>query len=361
MQALELVVGGGIVLAVLFDIFQTVVLPRPTPAVFRPSSVIVGGLWLLTFRLALRLRDPGRRELVLGTFAPFAVVLLLVAWAVLLIGGYGIMLFVLRHGLQPVPDGFGATLYFSGVALFTIGFGDYVPSSGAARVIVLMEAGTGLGIIALVITFLFTLFGAYQRRETLVISLSARAGAPPSGLVLLETYARYAMVGDLAQVFAAWETWAAEVLDSHLSYPLLAFFRSTHDNQSWISALGAVLDAASLMVTTIEGGPAGPASLFKSVGAHLVADLGQYFRLDGNNDPYVEEDEFTVARERLLAAGYRLRDPAPSWAAFALVRSQYAGVLNAMARRWATPPALWVGDRSRLHHDPHKVAGRRQR
>lgn len=358
MQALELIAGSAIVLAVLFDVFQTVVLPRPTPAVFRPSAGIIGALWKLTFKLALRLHDPGRRELILGTFAPFVVVLLLVTWVVLLIGGYGLMLFALQQGLYPVPEDLGTTFYFSGVALFTLGFGDFVATGGAARVIVLMEAGTGLGIVALVITFLFTLFGAYQRRETLVISLSARAGAPPSGLVLLETYARFAMVTDLAQVFAAWETWAAEVLDSHLSYPLLAFFRSTHDSQSWISALGAVLDAASLMVTTIDGGPAGPANLFEKVGTHLVADLGQYFRLDGSDDPYVEEAEFTEARERLLKAGYRLHDRAASWASFAQVRSKYAGVLNDMARRWATPPALWIGDRSRLRAHPHKVGGR---
>ncbi|HEV7214584.1 MAG TPA: potassium channel family protein [Chloroflexota bacterium] len=358
MQALEVIVGAGIVLVVLFDVFQTVVLPRPTPAVFRPSSGIIGALWLLTFRLALRLRDSARRELVLGMFAPFIVVVLLVAWVVLLIGGYGLMLFALRSGLRPVPDGLDTTLYFSGVALLTLGFGDFVAVGGAARVIVLMEAGTGLGIVALVITFLFTLFGAYQRRETLIISLSARAGAPPSGLVLLETYARYAMVADLAQVFANWEAWAAEVLDSHLSYPLLAYFRSTHDSQSWISALGAVLDAACLVTTTIDGGPSGPAYLFKSVGIHLVADLGQYFRLDANDDTYVEESEFVAVRERLLSAGYRLENEARSWASFSRARAQYAGVLNAMARRWATPPALWIGDRSRLRPHPHKVGGR---
>ena len=351
MNIVDLVAGGAIVLVVLFDVFQTVVLPRPTPAVFRPSAGIIGLLWAMTHDLALRLRSPGRRELILGTFAPFIVVLLLVTWVVLLILGYGLVLFALHGDVHPVPENLGTALYFSGVSMVTLGFGDYVATGAAARIIVLLEAGNGLGIVALVITFLFTLFGAYQRRETLVISLSARAGAPPSGLVLLETYAKFGMVADLAHVFANWEAWSAEVLDSHLSYPLLAFFRSTHDNKSWISALGAVLDAAALILTVVEDGPRGPAYFLQSVGTHLVGDLGQHFRLDGQGDPYVEEAEFGSACERLAAAGYRLRDAATSWVAFAKLRGEYAGILNAMAKRWATPPALWVGDRSRLR--PH--------
>jgi hypothetical protein len=351
MELTEGAIGAVIVLAILFDVFQTVVLPRPTPAAFRPSSVVIATLWGMTCWLAQRTRDPGRRELLLGTFAPFVVVLLLVTWVVALVVGYGLVLHSLHGEIHPAAPDLGDALYFSGVSLLTIGFGDFVAMGGAARVVVLLEAGTGLGIVALVITFLFTLFGAYQRRETLVISLSARAGAPPSGVTLLELYAKYGLQADLGAVFAAWEAWSAEVLDSHLSYPLLAFFRSTHDNQSWISALGAVLDAGALVLTTIDGQPRGPAKFCQLVGTHLVQDLGQFFRLDGRGDPYFELEEFMAARERLLIAGYQLREAQASWHDFATLRSEYAGTLNAMARRWATPPALWIGDRSRLH--PH--------
>ncbi len=351
MEAFAFVAGLIIVLIVLFDVFQTVVLPRPTPATFRPSAVLIVAAWVATHWLAMRSRTAGRRELVLGTFAPFMVVILLVLWVVVLIFGYALMLYAFRGEIHPVPSGIGMAAYFSGTALLTLGFGDFVAGGGVTRVIVLAEAGTGLGIVALVITFLFTLFGAYQRREILVISLSARAGAPPSGVTLLETYAKFDMLGDLPQVFVNWEVWSAEVLDSHLSYPLLAFFRSTHDNQSWISALGAVLDAAALILTTVEDGPRGSAYLLQVVGTHLVGDLGQYFRLDGRHDPYVEEAEFVTAREQLQAAGFRLRDAATAWASFARLRSEYAGILNAMAKQWATPPALWIGDRSRIR--PH--------
>jgi len=279
------------------------------------------------------------------------VVVLLLIWVAGLIVGFGLMLYALVGEEHPVITDLGSAIYFSGVSLFTVGFGDIVPTGGPARIIALVEAATGLGVVALVITFLFTLFGAFQRREILVITLSARAGAPPSGVALLELFAKYQMPEELARVFTDWETWSAEVLDSHLSYPILAYFRSTHDSQSWISALGAVLDAATLLLTTTDDGPRGPALLAYRVGVHLVEDLAQYFRIAERGSPYVERAEYEEARQRLSAAGYRLRDVESAWAAFAKLREEYAGPLNAMARLWVTPPAQWIGDRSflRLH------------
>lgn len=351
MHLFEFVAGLALVAIILFDVFQSVVLPRPTPVIYRLSAGLVWGLWALCRRTALRLPSAGTREQLLGTFAPFVVVLLLLLWAAGLVVGYGLMLYALAGQIHPRPENLGTALYFSGTSMLTIGFGDLAPTGGLARAIVLVAAANGLAVVALVITFLFTLFGSFQRREILVITLSARAGAPPSGVTLLETYAKFAMLGDLPRVFADWEVWAAEVLDSHLSYPILAYFRSTHDNQSWISALGAVLDAATLILTTVEDGPRGPALLMHKVGTHLVEDLAQYFGLDGTQSAYVERDEYEMARERLGAAGFRLSDADPSWEAFSLRRATYAARLNSMARLWVTPPAQWIGDRSYMR--PH--------
>ena len=146
------------------------------------------------------------------------------------------------------------------------------------------------------------------------------------------------------------------MLESHLSYPILAFFRSTHDNQSWVSALGAVLDAATLTIlTTIEEVPRGPARVMRNVGAHLVEDLGQYFRFDGPAESYVEREEFDEACRELRRAGYRIGDPESAWQAFSKMRGEYAGPLNAMARQWLTPPAQWIGDRSVVSHSGRVV------
>lgn len=352
MRVVEFLVGLLVVVLVAFDVFQSVVLPRPTPVTFRLSAGLVWGLYSACRSIALRV-SAARRELLLGTFAPLSVVVLLLCWMAGLIVGYGLMLHSMAVQIKPPVDRFGSALYLASTSMLTIGFGDIVPVAGLPRFISVMAGATGLGLVAVVITFLFTLFGAFQRREILVIKLSARAGAPPSGVSLLETHALYGMLDLLDGVFSEWETWSAEVLDSHLSYPILAFFRSTHDNQSWISALGAVLDAATLVLTTVEGVPRGPAKLAHAVGVHLVEDLGQYFGLTDGKDAYVEREEFTEARERLEAAGFQLRDCAESWQHFARLRAEYAGVLNAMARRWVTPPALWIGDRSIIrHHNP---------
>src|SRR5204862_8097060 len=161
---------------------------------------------------------------------------------------------------------------------------------------------TGLVVVALTITFVFSLYAFFQRRELLVTTLDERAGgAPPSGVALLETHGALGMTGDLARIFSEWEIWAAEVLDSHLAYPLLCFFRSSHDNESWVSALGALLDAATLCLTTVEGCPEGRAKLLLAIGAHLVADVSQYFRIAHEHGLIVDPSEFDAAPSRPAA------------------------------------------------------------
>jgi hypothetical protein len=317
--------------------------------------MLVAFLFRTTRRLALRF--PGHREQFLGVFAPYSAAALLVYWAMGLILGYGIILHSLRSQISP-PVSFGSALYFSAVSLLTVGFGDIIPVGGLARLVVTIEAATGLSLIALMITFLFSLFGEFQRREVSVVTLSAYAGAPPSGLTLLQAYASDGMVADLPRLFANWELWSANVLESHLSYPILAFFRSTHDNQSWVSALGAMLDAATLVLTTLEGVPRGPARGMRNVGVHLVEDLAQYFHLDDQDETYVEQAEFNEAHGQLRLAGFQVVEAQLAWEAFSKLRAEYAGELNAMARQWLTPPAQWIGDRSVVAHHRGPVVRR---
>src|SRR6266480_4157012 len=315
LRAPEVILGIIVVVYILNDVFQSVVVPRPTPARYRLTRWIVRPGWRAWRTIGLRARSTADRERVLGVFAPL------------------------------VQD-FPTALYFGGTSVLTIGFGDFVATSGLARVLALIAGGTGLGTIALAISFLFSLYGSFQRREILIVTLDARAGAPPSGVNLLETMARLGMVDDLARLFADWEKWAAEVLDSHLAYPVLAYFRSSHDNESWVSALGAVLDATTLILTTVVDGPRGPAKMVFAMGTHLVEDLSRFFRIAKDHDPGVERYEFDQARERLAAAGWELLGADESWVAFSRLRTQYAVQLNNMAKWWAAPPTQWIGDRS---------------
>jgi hypothetical protein len=365
LETLEVILGIVAVFYILNDVFQSVVVPRPTPARYRLTRWVVRPGWRSWRAMGLRARSTGQRERVLGVFAPLVVVVLLVLWLTGLGLGFGLIFYGLRAQLHPVVQDFPTALYFAGTSVLTIGFGDFVATSGLARLLALTAGGTGLGTIALAISFLFSLYGSFQRREILIVMLDARAGAPPSGVNLLETMAKLGMVDDLPRLFGEWEKWGAEVLDSHLAYPVLAYFRSSHDNESWVSALGAVLDATTLVLTTVVDGPRGPAKMMFAMGTHLVEDLARFFRIESDHDPGVERYEFDQARERLAAAGWSLLGPEESWVAFSRLRAQYAVALNNMAKWWAAPPTQWIGDRSYvrfpvLRHEevPLRVASR---
>jgi Ion channel len=351
-------IGTGILVIawILWDVFEAVVVPRPTPTRVRLARYLTRGMWRVWRWRAGHFSDAGRREQMLGSFAPLLVVLLVSSWVVVLVIGYGLILYGLRGELVPVPD-LPSAIYQAGVSLLTIGYGDIIATGWLSRLVELAAAATGLAVVALGITYLFSLYGSFQRREELVTTLDARAGAPPSGLRLLETHARYDVWDDLRRCFAEWELWCARVLDSHVAYPILAFFRSSHDGESWVSALGAVLDAATLVATAVDGGPngqplpTGQAILTVKGGAHLVEDVGQMLRIKGTGEVMVEQSEFDQARERLKAAGLSLNpDRDAAWKKFCEVRSGYASTLNGLAAFLMSPPTQWIGDRSTLPH-----------
>jgi hypothetical protein len=345
-------VGVACLLLALWDIFQTVVVPRPTPSRLRIARHVVPPAWRAWRAIGIRTRSGLSRDAFLGLFAPGAAILLLVVWLVVLVVGYALVLFALRGELHPTPTDLGAAIYFAGTSVLTLGFGDFVADGLLSRLVVLTAAASGLGVVALVITFLFSLFGSYQRREVLVVTLSARAKSPPSAVTLLETHARLGLVEELPALFAQWERWTAEVLDTHVAYPLLGFFRSSHDDISWISALGAVLDAAALVLTTIRGVPRGQAEITKRVGAHLVEDISNGLGLAGDGVA-VDREQFTEVYRRLDEAGYELEPETEAWQAFERARGSYAGRLEAMAEYWATPATLWVGPSKTGHPAPH--------
>jgi hypothetical protein len=349
-----------------------VIVPRRTTSIIRFAPNLIVVLWPLWRRYALRIHPTWRREEFLATFAPFAIMFLLVTWVVVLVLGYGLAFHALADQVRPRIEDFGTALYMAGVSFLTLGYGDLVPVGMAARMLSLVAAASGLWLVALVISLAFNLYGSFARREVLVLLLDARAGVPPSGVTMLETFGREEMLSDLPDTFARYEAWTAEMLDSHLAYPLLPFFRSSHDGQSWVSAMGAVLDAATLLMTAVEGHGTNDArtiqkaraaaEMFYSIGCHAVIDLTQFpaarrqLRKLGES-PGIERSEFVTACERLTAAGYRIGPPDEAWRAFAEHRSAYAPRLNLLARYFGTPPTQWIGDRSLVAYQ-HRHAER---
>ena len=178
--------------------------------------------------------------------------------------------------------------------------------------------------------------------------MGSRAGAPPSGVTMLETAAKYHLEDDLSQSFREAERWAAAVLESHLAYPMLAFFRSSHDDESWIGTLGALLDASTMIITLTDSPLMGRAKLFHTIGVHLTRDLSRYFGVAQTEGAGIERHEFDDACAQLARAGVAVRCDDAAWQKFSELRSNYAGPLNDMAHFWLIPPTRWIGDRSSI-------------
>jgi voltage-gated potassium channel Kch len=288
-----LAAAGAILLIfiVLWDAFETIILPRRVTRRLRIARVVYSLTWAPWASWARHMRDNSRRELFLSFYGPLALIFLLSVWVVLLILGYAIIQWALGSALiTPIGTGhagFGTDLYMSGTTFFTLGLGDVVPDTPLARVATVAEAGTGFGILALVIGYLPVLYQAFSRREANITLLDARAGSPPSAGEMLRRNCYQSESEAIRQLLSEWERWSAELLESHLSYPSLGYFRSQHDNQSWLAALTCLLDVCALIMAGIDGLPTKQARLTFAIARHAAVDLSQVF----NAPPHTPEDD----------------------------------------------------------------------
>ncbi len=248
-------VGIVIVFATLVDAFEVVLLPRPVRRRVRLNRYFFLRTWWAWSRLAERFPAGPRRENFVGVYGPLSMVLLFSLWAICLILGFGLLQWSLESLLGELrPVSLGRELIMSGDAFFTLGYGDIVPSHALARLLIIFEAGTGFGFIALTVSYLPVLYQHFATRDTQLIELAVRAGTPPSGVGLLRWHIAK---GDLRQMddwLREWEHWAGELIESHSTYPMLAFYRSQHDGYSWLASLAIVLDACTIIMAGIEGG-----------------------------------------------------------------------------------------------------------
>src|SRR5438477_9274079 len=308
MRWVALPAGTVLLIFTLLDVFRTLVMPRAARGRIR-LTLIFRVLWRPWRRIGVRRPTMAARERVLATAAPFFFFLLLAGWAALAVLGYALVLWspAFVHGMHGHGDGsFGTALYFSGSSLFTLGFGD-VLATGWTRAVVVIEGATGLGLVAVVIGYLPVLYQGFNRREVGVMLLDARAGSPPSGPELLYRMGPAGVRSSLSELFAEWERWAADVLETHLSYPLLVFFRSPHDNTSWVTALGSILDAATLVITVVGDGDEGRehAKLLLGTGVHAVEDLFYYLDLE-ERTPVIQREEFDAVLTDLRGFGVQV-------------------------------------------------------
>ncbi|HUA15798.1 MAG TPA: potassium channel family protein [Verrucomicrobiae bacterium] len=342
--------GIAILWMVLLDAFETVVLPRRVLRNFRLTAWFYRRTWIPWSKFARLIKTNSRRQNFLGYFGPLSLILLLVFWAAGLILGFALIQYGIggHEQLSGERLTFGKIIYHSGETFFTLGYGDIIPTSGAARALSVIEAGMGFAFLGVVIGYIPVVYASFSRREIQVSMLDARAGSPPSAAELLirlvgtsEDHVMDQKVLD--EILRDWERWAAELLESQISYPVLSFFRSQHSNQSWLGALTTMLDVSALVLTGIDGIHPGQARLTFAMARHAAVDLAQVVnaRYDSASVDRLPAEEYDSLREALAAAGLRLKTDAAGREKLAKLRSMYEPYVYATGYRLMLTPPPW--------------------
>ncbi len=353
MHIAALIAGIFCLVYALLDAFQTVVLPRRATGRFRLTRLFYLATWRPWSWFSGRVRDARRRETALSVFGPLSLVLLIVLWALALIVGFALIFYALHSPfhdpLRGEPD-FSSDLYVSGTTLFTLGMGDLVPHANWVRRLVVLEAGIGLGFVAVVIGYFPVLYGAFSRREVTISLLDARSGSPPTAAELLKRHAFEGGNDALTLLLEEWERWSAELLESHISYPLLCYFRSQHSNQSWLAALTAVLDTCSLLIAGVQGHPARQAQLTFAMARHALVDLAQVFSLKPmeHTPDRMPESRYRQMHDSLCQSGVLVCRDGNSLERLRTMRAMYEGHAEVLSQYLCMPLPPFMSDR------PHK-------
>jgi hypothetical protein len=352
MSLLVLILGIAIILIVLGDAFETVVSPRRVTRRIRLVRLFYRFLWRFWTRAVRFLATGNRQETLLSYFGPLSLPLLLAFWAAVLIFGFAFVYWGSGHAIK-TPEGivtFGTCLYFSGTTFFTLGLGDVAPLTAALRALVVLESGTGFGFLALVISYLPAINQAFSRREVTISLLDARAGSPPTAAEILRRHTQGSSTEALTLLLHEWERWCAELLESHLSYPVLAYFRSQHDNQSWLAALTAVLDTSAFVIANMEGACTRQARLTFAMLRHAIVDLALVLRTPPRppEKDRLSPSDLEAIHAHLVSSGIKLRNGVEADEQLKELRGMYEPYVHALSRRLrlALPPWMLASTRT---------------
>lgn len=348
MAALAVLIGAFMVATVFLDLLNTLVATRTHPGRFWLTSVVYRFTWNLNRAIASALPTDRLKTSFLANYAPITLLVLLGAWVIQQIIGFGLIWWGL--GGVSGSEGIVDSTYYSGVVYFTLGFGEVVPTSTVPRIGALFEAMSGVITTALLIGYLPSLYGAYSERERKLMTLDdgSEGRITPTNLVIAR--APGADAAQLIAYFKEWEDWIAGVLETHTAFPMLRLFRSKHDGQSWITALGLISDAAlhcQLIRETRDREPywclRRAIRLFDELTESY--DISEYeAAFDAASDPDSSESgesQFRALYDQLEAHGFDLIDYDDGVAASIDLRRRYAPALEFLIDHYVAPRGFW--------------------
>ena len=323
------------IVAILIDAFEAVLLPRRVTHGYRFLRFFYRHSWRGWRRLVAILSSPRRRETLLSWFGPLALLVLFGTWAIGLIFSFGFLHWSLRTPMLPGAASLqpGGYLYFSGVTFFTLGYGDLTPADELGRFLAVLETGLGFGFLAMIISYHPVLTQAFSKREIVISLLDARGGSPPSAAQILIRSRNSKPQEALASELPAWETWSAELLENSLSFPMLAYYRSQHDNQSWLAALTAILDTCALQICGVGDANAHQARLTFAIARHAAVDLTLVFKITPipPEPDRLSPDKLQELQELLNTDGIRFPEGTTTEAKLAELRGMYEPFVNGLA------------------------------
>ncbi|TMD46410.1 MAG: two pore domain potassium channel family protein, partial [Chloroflexi bacterium] len=346
MRILAIIIGLFLILIILQDSFESIVLPRRVSRRFRLSRLFYVSTWVLWSSLARKMRAGNRREVYLSYYGPLSLILMLVVWAAALICAFGLLQWGMSLPMN-APEKemtLGTYLYMSGTTFITLGLGDVTPLAGVGRFLAVAEAGMGFGFLALIIGYVPIIYQAFSRRESNISLLDARAGSPPSATEMLRRHYRTQRLEELLQFLREWEQWCATLLESHLSYPVLTYYRSQHERQSWLAALTTVLDTCALLLVGFDGLAAPSARFTFAIARHAAVDLAQIYGTPPVTPKLtrLSTADYTRMQGALAEVGLQLEHEEEAEVRLAEIRRMYEPFVNALANHLLVNLPPWI-------------------
>jgi len=327
--------GLILIIATLSDAFETIILPRRVNRRFRFSRLFYRVFWILWIKEKKFFESANAIKDYLGVFGPLSLIILISVWAVVLIFGFALINFGIQTDIQSPHNArdFITYLYLSGATFFPVDIADTYPIQVVGKLLAIIESGIGFGFLAMVIGYLPVLYQGFSRREVNINLLDSHAGSPPNALYLLQRLTNGDSVEILKSQLDNWEQWCAELLETHISYPVLAYYRSQHDDQSWVAALTMILDASSLILVSNNPILRSKAKSTFAIARHAAVDLTEAFYLTPHSSQKdrLSKNDFIRLRTLLKHSAFSVKEGEKTDEKLLYLRKLYEPYMHALS------------------------------